>query len=196
MAIHVYSMVGDTLTTIRRNALILLLFMICVTISASPLARDLGISFGHVGLFDNYYKNGLHVHLGIVKGISEHIELNVYTQNEITPTFMGDVQLGMDVGYSLLGTRWDRDGYAGSGVNMIVSVGALAGMHNPSNAFTIDSIVMKFTPLSVGTPHVGKRDRFLTMGASWNIHTRTFSFIWNFMVSDIFLLGSWRDADH
>lgn len=177
----------------RLRYVVSLLILLSLTPPMFSLANDLGISFGHVGLFDQYYHDGLHVHLGVVKGITERLEANVFTQSEITPTVFGDVQVGLDIAYSLLGKRWDKHGYAGSGVNMLVSLGVLAGSHNPRSAFTIDSLYVKFTPVTVGTPHSGKRDRVLSMGVNWNIHANTFSLVWNFMISDIYVLGTWRD---
>jgi len=157
-------------------------------------AADVGLTFGHVGLFDSYYRNGLHVHLGLTAGVTGRVEVNLFTQSEITPRPFGDVQLGFDVAYSLLGKRWDTEGYAGSGVNMLVSAGMLAGTHNDSGLFQPDSLFVKLTPVTVGTSHVGKRDRFLMVGLDWNLHNNRLSFVWNFMLTDIYLAGTWRDA--
>ena len=179
-----------------RKRIVMLLAIILITSAAadaSPLAEDFGISFGHMGLFDDSYRSGLHTYLGVTKGITERLEMNLYVHSEITPRFFGDNQIGLDVAYSLVGKRWDANGYAGSGVNMLVSVGALAGMHNGSGDFGLDSLVCKLTPITVGTSHVGKRDRFCTVGIDWNIRRKSISFTWNFLISDIYLKGTWRD---
>jgi len=174
--------------------LALMCILSCTPLIGADLAKDFGISFGHVGLFDDYYHNGLHTYLGITKGLTGQLEANLYVQSEITPRFFGDNQLGLDIAYSLLGKRWDVDGFAGSGVNMLVSVGILAGYHHMGPlGFALDALVVKLTPVTVGTVHVGKRDRFCTVGLCWNFWDNSVSFQWNFLISDLYLKGTWRD---
>ncbi|PKL14172.1 MAG: hypothetical protein CVV52_02900 [Spirochaetae bacterium HGW-Spirochaetae-8] len=172
----------------------IILFLLCLPSTlAAALPSDLGISFGHVAQYDDYHQSGLYINFGFTKGLTERLELLVFTQTELTPDFLGDRQVGADLALSLLGKRWNKDGFAGNGINMLVSIGILAGMHSHDLEFGLDSIVFKLTPIAVGTPHVGKRDRLATIGIDWNIRDHQVSFIWNIMISDFYVRGTWRD---
>jgi hypothetical protein len=160
---------------------------------AAAVPLDFGISFGHVAQYDDYHTSGLSTYIGLAKGLTERLELLVFVQTELTPDFFGDAQVGVDLAYSLMGKRWDKDGFAGMGVNMLVSIGILAGNHSQEGAFGLDSIVAKLTPISMGTPHVGKRNRFCTFGIDWNIRDNKVAFIWNILISDFYVRGTWRD---
>ena len=170
------------------------LFLLCMSFPlAATLPRDFGISFGHVAQYDDYHQSGLSTYLGITQGLTEHLELLVFVQTELTPDFLGDAQVGADLACSLLGKRWDKDGFAGAGINLLVSIGILAGTHCEDRVFGLDSLVVKLTPVAMGTPHVGKRNRLCTFGLDWNIRDNQVAFIWNFLISDFYVRGTWRD---
>jgi hypothetical protein len=183
----------------KASRLTRVICMVMALLAAFPpslpaaLASDFGFSFGHVTQYDAYHESGLSTYLGITKGLTERLEVNVFVQTELTPVFIGDKQFGVDLAYSLMGKRWDAEGFAGAGLNLLVAIGILAGMHSTDHVFGLDSIVVKITPIAIGTSHAGKRDRFCTVGVDWNIRDNNVSFIWNLMISDIYLSGTWRD---
>ncbi len=182
----------------KATVLFTSIILTLVVVSGQPLLSaavplDFGISFGHVAQYDDYHTSGLSTHLGLVKGLTERLELLVFVQTELTPDVFGDAQIGVDLAYSLMGKRWDKDGFAGMGVNMLVSIGILAGVHSQEGLFGLDSIVAKLTPIAMGTAHVGKRNRFCTFGIDWNIRDNKVAFIWNILISDFYIRGTWRD---
>ena len=180
----------------RMVAVFLLLLVLCMPLAALSYARDFAVTFGHMALFDGYQSNGLHGYFGISKGLTEQFEANIFTQVELTPSIVSDVQIGFDVSYSLLGKRWDAEGYAGSGVNMLASAGILTGFHNPEGRFAIDSVFVRLTPVTVGSSHSGKRDRFLSMGLAWNFHEKKLSLLWNILLSDIYITGTYKGVEY
>lgn len=172
----------------------LALVFLCVPPSlAAAVPLDFGISFGHVAQYDDHHTSGLSTSVGFTKGLTERLELLVFVQSELTPEFLSDAQFGADLAYSLMGKRWDKDGFAGTGINMLVSIGILAGNHSQQGGFGLDSIVAKLTPIAIGTPHVGKRNRFCTFGIDWNIRDNRVAFIWNILISDFYVRGTWKD---
>lgn len=184
----------------KTNRLLVIFYIsIALVIASTPifaaLAPDFSISFGHVVQYDDYHKSGLSTSAGVTKGLTERLELLVLVQTELTPDFLGDAQVGADLAFSLLGKRWDKEGFAGAGINMLASIGFLAGANSPDHEFEVDSIVVKFTPISLGTPHTGKRDRLCTIGIIWNFRDNRLAFVWNFMICDFYVCGTWRDDE-
>lgn len=169
---------------------ILVLFMVAI-IPASILASafDLSFSFGQ----DNYkwWNDGISFGYGMNFGISERVELGFWGISEVVPDPFRSNMLGFDVSFGVLGRRTSGTKVAGSGINTLVSVGGFYKTED-NGAGPIVSI----TPLTVGNPITGRRERLLKTGLGWDFVNNKLIVAFSLLNLDLYAIGSYRDYEY
>lgn len=155
---------------------------------------DLGITFGHGALsFNKYTGPGLSMTLGLTMGLSQRMEIDLVSLIELVPRPFGDIVVGAEVAYALLGERSFGDNRAGIGINTYLSAGLLFSNHTPNGNYAPTYLTLSVTPVAVGSPYSGKRERLAKMGVAWNFMDNSVSMYWSVALYDYYLVGTWRD---
>src|SRR5574344_216243 len=170
--------------------LIIVVLVLCISFSVaadSVLMKDIGFSFGHGNfLFDSYDPSGVGLLLGGTFGLTQRLELDVCGMMMLTPLFGSDYSVGLELAFALMGERvFDYDN-AGLGINSLVSIGLYANDHNAENRFLPTIITLRLTPLTVGSPRTGRRERMLPMGVAWNFLSGEFTFFFSAFIFDFY----------
>lgn len=172
----------------KKTIAVIVIAAVCFSAFAgNVLLKDIGFSFGQANfLFDKHDPSGVGMLLGGTFGLTERLELDVQALTMLTPKLCGDFSVGIELGYSLLGERvFDYDN-AGLGINMLVSVGLFANDHNPDGRFLPTILTLRITPLTVGSPRTGRRERLLPMGIAWNFYSNEFTFFFSAFIFDFY----------
>ncbi len=168
--------------------------ILCVQGVFAKPALDLGFTFGQGALsFSKYTDPGLSVVLGTTLGLTQRVELDVTALVELIPNPFASAMLGIEVGVGLLGERSFGDNRAGIGINTMLSAGMLLSDHTPNGQFAPTHVLLAVTPVTVGTPYSGKRERLGKMGVAWNFWDNSFSMYWSVALYDLYVGGTWRD---
>ncbi len=165
--------------------------------SSSDVAKsafDLGITFGHGALsFNRFTGPGLSMTLGLTLGLSQRMELDLVSLIELVPHPFGDVVAGAEFTFALLGERSFGDNRAGIGINTYLSAGLLFSNHTPDRRYAPTYLTFSVTPIAVGSPYSGRRERFAKMGVAWNFQDNSVSMYWSIALYDYYLVGTWKD---
>lgn len=175
-----------------KRALAVFVLMGCVLClacaSEGVFLKDIGIEFGHGNfLFDRYDPSGVGLLTGAAFGLTERLELDAVAMVMLTPRLFGDASIGCELGFCLLGERVFNYDNAGLGINSMVSIGIFANNHNPEKVFLPSILTLRVTPLTVGSPRTGRRERLLPMGLAWNFHTGELSFFFSAFIMDFYV---------
>jgi len=160
---------------------------ICLLVFGSVFmvsASDVLLSFGPWTFItdDESIADGLYPYGGLSIGLSERLEAELFVVAEATPEPFGSVFFGGGLRGLIVGDR------AETYLNMFVDLDFLYGLD-----FSTESLVhnrclsLRISPLVVGTPYTGTRDRMFTVGALWNFDSGELSMVWNVLIFDIFL---------
>ena len=95
---------------------------------------------------------------------------------------------GAELGIMLLGPRSTATKVMGSGINMMLSVGGFYRTDN-NGAGPMISI----TPLVVGTPISGRRERILKTGIGYDAVNNGLVVTFSLLSLDYYVHGTWRD---
>lgn len=165
---------------------------------ASPLHadhHDISLSFGHQsGGVEN--PDGINLGYGLNIGLSARWELGIWGESSLTPGFFSDNALGASFSVALLGPRSTGTLVPGSAINTMLNFGVVAESGNPWGLFAPTTGYVSLTPLTLGNPVTGRRERFMEIGVSYNWAEDRFGFFFSFLKLDYYVRGSWRDYDH
>lgn len=152
------------------------------------LNAEVGIRIGH-GAIAPDFKNGLGLTVlaGLDFGLTDTLELNVEAMTPVVPDPFSKVVAGFELGYAVSGKRVAKDGYAGSAINQVVSVGFFTENLVPTY------ITLRITPVTVGTPAYGRRESLLPIGIAWNFRDNSVGLFISIIMYDHYISGTWRD---
>ena len=171
-----------------KKKIVLIVFSAILLLPLSADVFDISLSFG----LDSYLwpQNGISFSYGASVGLSERCELSVYGISQAVPKPFSNNMLAMDIGVSLLGRRTSGTKIAGSGINMLLSAGAFYITENNGAG-----ILISFTPLTVGNPITGRRERMLRTAAGWDFVNNKLVVSFSLLSLDYYIRGSYRDYD-
>lgn len=165
-----------------------------VTDDTAETVFDLGVTFGHGALsFNAFTGPGLSMTLGLTMGVTQRMEIDLVSLIELVPHPFGDVVVGAELAFALLGERAFADNRAGIGINTYLSAGLLFSDHTPDGRYAPTYLTCSITPIVVGSPYSGKRERLAKMGVAWNFQNNSVSMYWSIALYDLYLVGTWRD---
>ncbi len=170
----------------KRPAVIILLSMLLLLPISAGDHQDIALSIGHQTY--RWPEEGISFSYGISLGISSRIEVSIWGYSELVPHPFASNMLGADFSFALLGARSTASKVAGSGINMLLSVGGFYRTDN-NGAGPIISI----TPLTVGSPVSGRRERILRTGVGYDAVNSQVVVTFSLLSIDYYVRGSWRD---
>lgn len=177
----------------KRSLMVVVLVVLHTSLFAGTF--DLGISLGtasHWG--DTQYDNSrLKLAWGVTLGLNPTWELDVQAHSALVPDFFGDTTVSVLVQKAFLGQRSTGTRVAGIGINSLVGAGVLFSTYNPLEVHLPSHVLLSITPLTVGNPISAKRERLLSVTLAYNFFTSEVSVLFNLLVYDFYLVGTYRD---
>lgn len=166
------------------------ILLILLLNSALTFGYSTGITIGTWGqaLSSNLMDPGTYIQLGMVRGITDRFEAELFTAVQVTPLPGSTLYAGAGLIFSAAGPREHTDDRIPPYYNALFSAGVLAGMnelyHGPSDIKT--AIYLRFTPLALKGPYYGKRERAATAGLMYCLHDQSISAFWNILLYDFY----------
>ncbi|MDX9899633.1 MAG: hypothetical protein RBT62_11995 [Spirochaetia bacterium] len=159
----------------KRATLLRLCFLIPAAVFAAP---NPGISLGSWS-FVGVPEPGMYAHAGFLLGVSDHFELEALGVAEFMPIPAGMLLAGVSLGYSVLGPRTPTY------FNMVADFSFLQALVSSGVPGLGQSYLMlRLSPLVIGNPIYGHRDRLFSMGLLYDIQASSFSAVWNILIID------------
>ena len=158
------------------------------TTAKSVLFKDIGIRIGNGTFFWNeHFDVGLHLLGGMTFGLTQRLEVAFEAITPIVPNPFSSLVAGFEFSFSLLGDRVTVIDNAGSGVNMLISIGMFCSSHGEDGKFLPTYLTLRINPLTLGTPNSGKREQLLPMGIAWNFREKTVSMFFSLLMYDHYI---------
>lgn len=153
---------------------------------------DIALNFGDMTY--KWWPDGVALNYGINFGLTSHFELDLWATSEITPHPFEEDILGLEVDYALLGKRSTASKVAGSGINMLLGLGGFFDIDDYGKSFGAGPFI-SFTPLTVGSPIGGKRERLLKFSFGYDFMKWKFFIALDLLSLDIYVRGTYRDYE-
>ncbi len=156
--------------------------------TASVLFKDIGIRIGNGTFFFNeHYETGLHLLGGMTFGLTQRLEVALEAITPIVPNPFSDVAVGFEFSFAFLGDRVTAIGNAGTGINVLLSLGMFCSSHGEDGKFLPTYLTLRIHPITFGTPNAGKREHFLPMGVAWNFREKKVSMFFSLLMYDHYI---------
>ena len=169
-----------------KRALAAILIILCLSPAVAGDHHDVSFSIGQSSY--RWPEKGISVSYGINIGLTGRMELGLWGISEAVPSPFASNMLGMELSFSLLGPRSTASKAAGSGISMILSVG---GFYRTDNGGA--GPIVSISPLAVGTPISGRRERILKTGVGYDAVNGEVIVAFSLISFDWYLRGTWRD---
>ena len=114
--------------------------------------------------------------------------MNIWGISEAVPRPFGSSMFGLDFTCALLGPRSTASKRAGTGLNTLLSIGGFYRTDN-NGAGPMVSI----TPLAVGSPISGRRERILKTGVGYDAVNNEVVVTFSLINLDLYVRGTYRD---
>lgn len=169
----------------------ILVVLLLITLSLPLFAGDhfdISLGFGH---YTNFKKaNSLSLYYGSTIGLTDRLELVVGGVSEVTPNVFSANELQLGLAFAIMGQRSTATKVAGSSINTLVGAGLIVsdvdGRVLPSGAY------LNITPVTIGTPIHGRRERAFEIGCQYDWFTNKFNITFSFLKLDFYLRGSYK----
>lgn len=167
-----------------------LIMLFIVIFSILPLSAgdcfDVSLSVGQQSY--KWPERGISLSYGLNVGLARRLELDMWGVSEIVPMPFASNMFGIELAYAIMGDRSTASKVAGSGINMLVSIG---GFYRTDNNGA--GPMLSITPLSVGSPISGRRERILKTGIGYDAVNNELVVAFSLISIDFYVRGSWRD---
>lgn len=171
----------------KRVLIIIMALLFALPLSAG-VYNDVSFSLG----LDQYdFKNGISASFGVNVGLSSRLELDLWTVSELIDIPFSENIFGAELCYSLIGKRSTGSIVAGSGINTIVGAGVF--YNTASRGF---GPILSITPICVGSPITGKRERIFRTGLGWDVANSEVLVTFSLVNIDIYARGTYRDYEY
>ena len=132
---------------------------------------------------------GLFPSFGATYGITRYLEAGVAMIPRLTPKPFDDIFIEEHVGFSLFGERAKASGGPAVYINSLLDAGFLFGAHKLLSGSPDYSraIFVRVTPITLGNPYYGRRDRMLSVGLVYDYDANSASLFLTLIASDFYL---------
>lgn len=172
----------------------LITMTVLTTLLFSALAgpyNDVSLTVGHQAGLRNL--QGLNITYGVNVGLTKRLEGSIWAESMLTPDFFQDNALGLSLSYAVMGDRNTGTSVPGNAINMFVNAGLMLSMHNDWGVFAPTTAYVSFTPLTLGSSVLGRRERLFEVGVSYNWAQNRVGFFFSLFKFDYYIHGTWRD---
>jgi len=170
-------------------------FLLFLAAVAGAGAQDMAFSIGTWSFFRDSAgrlpsgEPGTFASLGATYGLSPRVEAGVALIPRLLPDTFDDLFVEEHIGISLFGERARKSGEPAIYINAILDVGVLFGAHkilSGSPEFS-RAFFLRLTPITLGTPYYGRRDRMLSTGLIYDYDSGSASLFMNIIAADFYL---------
>jgi len=178
-----------------RKKVLLLSMMIVLALPVFAGYFDVGITIGtnaHLGE-RNLDPSRLKLAWGSAIGLTDVWELDVQANTQLVPTFVDTTSVSFLLQRALLGQRSSGGQTAGVGINTLIGVGAMISPYTIDGRTTLTHLLVSLTPITVGSPVTGKRERLLAVTLAYNLQTKQVGVLFDLLKFDFYVVGSYKD---
>lgn len=172
----------------KKNLIAILLIVLSVFPLSAGDHHDIALGFGHQTY--KWPEKGISFSYSLSIGLTERMELGIWGNSELVPKPFASNLLGAELSFALMGPRSTASRVAGSGINTLLSVGGFYRIDNNGAGPMI-----ALTPLTVGSPITGHRERILRTGIGYDFVNWEFVITFSLISIDYYVRGSWRDYE-
>ena len=169
-----------------RKAFVIILFVLILIPLSAGDHHDVSLSIGEESY--KWPEMGMSFSYGVNIGLTNHLELDIWGTSELVPVPFASNIFRVELLWSLLGERSTASKIAGSALNTLIGIGGFYRTDN-NGAGPLVSI----TPLTVGTPVSGRRERILRTALGYDAVNRELVVSFSLISIDYYLRGTWRD---
>lgn len=130
---------------------------------------------------------------GLSTGLTDVWEFTVQVDNQLVPYFFQDASISLLTQRTLFGQRSTGSRTAGVGINTLLGMGVMFSEYREQGTFGLSHVLFSVTPLTVGSPVMGKRERLLTLTLAYNLSTGGIGILFDLIKYDFYLVGSYKD---
>ncbi|HAP57080.1 MAG: hypothetical protein VB088_01975 [Sphaerochaeta sp.] len=178
-----------------QKKVLLLIIVLVLAFPAFAGYFDVGITLGtnaHLGEKD-LDPSRLKLAWGASIGLTDVWELDIQASTQLVPTFLDTTSVSFLIQRALLGQRSTGGQTAGMGINSLVGLGVMLSPYTLDGITTLSHLLVSLTPLTVGSPVIGKRERALTVTLAYNLHTKQVGVLFDLLKFDFYVVGSYKD---
>lgn len=164
----------------KKSAILLIIVSVLLPLGALDYGFSLAPWSFTGGVTPGLYGGG-----GFNLGLTPRWEAEVFAVTEVTPAPGDTVLAGVQVGFSLLGDRIPTY------FNSVIDLGYLHGLSGLSSTAAgtggggvtrSNYLLLRLSPLAIGNPTFGMRDRIFSVGLLYRIEDRSVSWVWNWVI--------------
>ncbi|MFA5852694.1 MAG: hypothetical protein WC820_08335 [Spirochaetales bacterium] len=177
----------------RMRAVPLALFILLT--AGAACAQDLAFSIGTWSFLPDAAGKlpggtpGVFPSFGATYGITRYLEAGVAIIPRLTPKPFDDIFVEEHVGVSLFGERVKASGGPAVYINTLLDAGFIFGAHNVISGAPVYSraLFLRITPITLGNPYYGRRDRMLSVGLVYDYDANSTSLFVSLIAADFYL---------
>jgi len=182
-----------------KNSKLAFVLALAFLATSNGAAQDLGLSSA-LWHFPEWFGTssmagdpGAFASVGAVLGLGPRLEAGASFIPRLSPEAFKDILAEAHLGLSLVGPRISASGPV-IYVNTLLDAGVFLGWHDlGSGSPTFSkSAFLRLTPLAIGNPYYGRRDKLLSFGLARDFDSDTFSLFANILATDIYLASRTR----
>ena len=172
----------------KKTIAIILLILVNLSLFAVDYF-DVSLGFGHYTDFKK--ANSLSLAYSSTIGLTDRLELILTGVSEVTPEPFSNNELQIGLDFALMGQRSTATEVAGSSINTLIGGGLI--ISQAKGSFLPSGVFLNITPITIGTPIHGRRERAFEIGCAYDWFENKFKFTFSFIKLDFYVRGSWRD---
>ena len=173
----------------------LLIIVLVLAFPAFAGYFDVGITLGtnaHLGEKD-LDPSRLKLAWGTSIGLTDVWGLDIQASTQLVPTFLDTTSVSFLIQRALFGQRSTGGQTAGMGINSLVGLGVMLSPYTLDGITTLSHLLVSLTPLTVGSPVIGKRERAFTVTLAYDLHTKQVGVLFDLLKFDFYVVGSYKD---
>ncbi len=156
---------------------------------------DLGITLGtNAHLYEkDLDPSRMKMAWGVSTGLTDMWELDIQADTRIIPDPFSSSSLSFLLQRTLLGQRSTGTAVAGLGINTMVGAGVMVSSYQEDGALGISHILLSLTPVTIGNPVSGKRERLLSLTLAYNLSNGQVGLLFDLIKYDFYVVGTYKD---
>ena len=180
----------------KKIFLTLILVSISIFTLHSGDHQDIAFSFSPSSTYGYYgpfgVEDSLRLDLSMSLGISSRFEAGLGIITELTPDIVDENTIYFEVLYSIIGSRSTASKVAGTGINTLIGIGGFYS-HVFSNGRNGAGAYITLTPITLGSPISGRRERALRTNVGYDFINNRVVLFFSIVGFDFYVRGTYRD---
>ncbi len=178
-----------------RKIVLLLTVLVWFALPAFAGYYDLALTLGtNVHMFEkDLDPSRMKLAWGASLGLTDDWELDVQVDTQVVPEFFGSSSISLVAQKALLGQRSTNSAIAGVGINTLLGAGLMVSPYRTDGTLGISHLLLTLTPVTIGSPVTGKRERLFALTLAYNLSNQKFALLFDLVKYDFYAVGTYRD---